>query len=416
MTQRGNLVSVPQPVISSLEPTSTKEPMSANTRNELLKEIQHRRVLGAKAVVVSVSLDLPHGGPSSSVCHSLRAKIIQLGNTPPNTMIAYSAAHVLLITDENKAFAVTQELTRIGEFLVAQHLGSLKFRAFRIPNESYLLFAALEPEAGSEAHLLHISDPSPSERIRDFDTLLDIEQILRDADLTNIIRERPVYAFAKDGQTTLVQRELVVDMSEVARVARTGFHGRAWLFSEVAGLLDRQMLAHFVRERQNDEGKLSINLLVRTVLSDAFADFLRQVSDAAASRLSCELDFHEIQAFPKAAGEAVNRLRDAGLTVVVDAVPIDHLEGAERALPAINGQYKFEWRNSLLLDSEAFNAANYLADKKWRLSDLGVDKCVLLHCHTPRVIENALALGFTHLEGFEVTPYVRRHAILPDEA
>ncbi len=390
--------------------------MSAQTRNELLKEIQHHRVLGGKGIVISVSLDLPHGGPSSSVCHALRAKIIQLGNTPPNTMIAYSSSHVLLITDEKKAPAVTQELTRIGEFMVGQHLGSLKFRAFRIPNESYLLFAALEPEAGTEAHLLHISDPSPSERLRDFDTLLDIEKILRDADLSNIIRERPVYAFTGNGQATVVHRELVVDMSEVARVAKTRFHGRAWLFSEVAGLLDRQMLAHFARERQNDQGKLSINLLVRTVLSDAFSGFLHELSDAAASRLSCELDFHEIHAFPKAAGEAVNRLRDAGLTVVIDAVPIDHLEDAERELPAINGQYKFEWRNSLPLNSESFNAAAYLADKKWRLADLGLDKCVLLHCHTPRVIENALALGFAQLEGFEVTSYVRRHAILPEEA
>ncbi len=99
-----------------------------------------------------------------------------------------------------------------------------------------------------------------------------------------------------------------------------------------------------------------------------------------------------------------------GYTVIVDGIPASALTAGDERLPHISGDYKFDWRNSLPLDAPAFDDAEVKAQVAHELERFGAGNCVLLHCHTPTVIERALAVGFTRIEGFEITKYIESAA------
>lgn len=129
--------------------------------------------------------------------------------------------------------------------------------------------------------------------------------MLRVADMSNLIRERPVYDFSGPGQPRIVQSELVVDMTELGRLARVNLKKKPWLFSEVTRILDYRVLAHLFRDRLQQHEPVSVNLHLQTVLSDKFQGILALNNEPQSPKLSAEFDFAEMQAFPEAAASAV---------------------------------------------------------------------------------------------------------------
>jgi len=381
---------------------------TSDAHNELLKHIGHRRVHGDKGVAIVTTLEVSKIEQKSPTIRAIRTKIAALGTSPPSTAIAFNTSQAVIVTDEKTSHGIVQSLRKIDGFLRGQNFGELSVDVFHVPNDSQRIFTRLGQSADSEGLVLHLDKEGGEERAKDFDHLLDIERMLRTADLSNLIRERPLYDFSDRNNPVIVQNELVVDLPEIGRLARVNLKKRPWLFSEVTRVLDGRIMAYLLGDGLLHRGAISVNQHVRTVLSDKFMDFSERLDFSQIPALSIELDLSEMQAYPEAAATAVRRIRDAGFSVVVDGVPANYLTGGAEKLPTIEGQYKFDWRNSFALNSKSFDAASVCAAPGWRLGKLGIDKCVLLHCHTPTVIENGLALGFTLLEGFEVAAYVKR--------
>jgi hypothetical protein len=384
----------------------------SDAHSELLHHFKHQRAHGRSGVAIVTTLDVSESERTSPAVRAIRTKIAALGTLSQSTAIAFNAAQAVVVTDENTSHEIVQSLIKIDGFLQGQSLGKLTAEVFHIPNDSQRIFATLGKSPKNEGLVLQLSPTVSEAREKDFDHLIDIERMLRAADLSNLTRERPVYDFSDMDNPTIVQSELVVDVSEIGRLASVNIKKRPWLFSEVTRVLDGRMMAHLLRDEMSGRNSISVNQHLKTVLSEQFTNFSDRFTAAPAPSLSIELDLAEMHAFPNDAVSALRRVREADFSVVVDCVPASYLTGDGEKLPAIEGQYKFDWRHSFPMDSKSFDAAEIRSAKGWRLEKLGVDRCVLLHCHTPTVIENALALGFTLLEGFEIASYLKTPRVI----
>jgi len=381
----------------------------SDANNELLHHLKYQRIHGHSGVAIVTVLNVSENERTSPAVRAIRTKIAALGRSPQGTVIAFSTSQAVIVTDEKNSSGILQNLNKIDGFLQGQSLGRLSAEVFHIPNDSQRIFAMLGKNPKTEGLVLQLSQNVSDEREKDFDHLIDVERMLRAADLSNLTRERPLYDFSDLVNPVVVQSELVVDLTEIGRLARVNIKKRPWLFSEVTRVLDGRILAHLLNDERSDRGSISVNQHLKTVLSERFTTFAERFTAMQGPALSIEFDISEMHAFPKDAVSALRRVRDAGFSVVVDGVPASYLKGDAEKLPPIDGQYKFDWRSSSLpLDSKSFDATAVTGAKGWRLEELGTNRCVLLHCHTPTVIENGLALGFTLLEGFEIAQYLKR--------
>ncbi len=379
--------------------------MSHSARQDLLHLIRQKRVVGSRSTVIVAAFDIPAAAQRASAITSLRSRVASSALMGAAAVFPFGPWLFAVATEPKQTVKVQQSLRRIDEFLEVRKLGRLKVEVFNLPNDAHKIFAAIDREGGDQATEPGLDAPDET-RAREVDALLAIERMLRTADISNLIRERPVYDFTDPAAPVLVQNELVVDIAEIARIGKANIRKRPWLLTEVTRLLDYRVIAHILREPTHRTSATSINLHIDTVTSGEFQEFLDRLDAEGAELPSVELDIAEIKAFPDIAAQAVARLSATGCAAVIDGISAGTLVTRSEKLPEIAGCYKFDWRNALPLDAAEFDAPEVAASIAAELDRFGRDNCVLLHCHTPTVIERALAIGFTRLEGFEITKYV----------
>lgn len=378
--------------------------MSLSARNELLQLIRQKRVVASRGTVIIAHFDIPAAHQAISSVTSMRARVASAALMGAAQVMSINPWLFAVAADAKQAAKVHQNFRKIDEFLEIRKLGRLKTEVFTLPDDAHKIFAAIDQHAGEDKPAA--MDAPDENRAREVDALLSVERMLRTADIGNLIRERPVYDFSNPAKPVLVQSELVVDIAEVARIGKVNIRKRPWLLAEVTRLLDSRVIAHILREPGRRGSAASINLHTDTVLSDDFQDFIDRVDTAQDSMPAIELDFAELKAFPATALHAVERLRTTGCRVIIDGIPARALTAGDQRLPHISGGYKFDWRNSLPLDAAVFDEEQVAASIAHELERFGAGNCILLHCHTPAVIERALAVGFTQLEGFEIAKYI----------
>ncbi len=383
--------------------------MSVSARNELLQLIRQKRVVASRGTVIVAHFEIPAAHQATSSVTSMRARVASAALMGAAQVISVNPWLFAVAADAKQAAKVHQNFRKIDEFLEIRKLGRLKTEAYTLPDDAHRIFAAIDRHVGEDTPAAAVEAPDEN-RAREVDALLSVERMLRTADISNLIRERPVYDFSNPAKPVLVQSVLVVDIAEVGRIAKVNIRKRPWLLAEVTRLLDSRVIAHILREPSRRSSTTSINLHTDTVLSDDFQDFVDRLDTGRDSLPTVELDFAELKAFPATGLRAVERLRATGCRVIVDGIPASALTAGAERLPHISGDYKFDWRNSLPLDAPAFDDAEVKAQVAHELERFGAGNCVLLHCHTPTVIERALAVGFTRIEGFEITKYIESAA------
>lgn len=375
-------------------------------RHDLLQFIRQKRVVGSPSTVILAHFQIPVESRTASSVTSLRSRIASSALVGAEAVFPFGPWLFAVTASAKQAVKVQQDFRRIDEFLEIRRLGRLKIETFLLPNDTHKIFAALDRDGGEAVPAIQLNEIPDENRAREVDALLAIERMLRTADISNLIRERPVYDFTNPATPELVRSELVVDIAEIGRIGKANIRKRPWLLTEVTRLLDYRVIAHILREPAHRTGNTSINLHIDTVMSDEFQDFVDRLDAEQAALPSVELDIAEIKAFPDIAARAVARLSATGCATVIDGIPANTLVTRAERLPEIAGCYKFDWRNSIPLDAADFDAAAVGASIAPELDRFGRDNCVLLHCHTPLVIERGLAIGFTRLEGFEITKYI----------
>jgi hypothetical protein len=167
-----------------------------------------------------------------------------------------------------------------------------------------------------------------------------IDEALRRADLSNLMRRQAICAVVGGAQPTPVFHELFISIRDLQHTLLPDVDVLAnrWLFQHLTEILDRRMLA--LLSRTNDtsvSGSVSINLNVSTLLSPDFLTFDSNVKAGQRGTIVLELQKIDIFADLGAFFFARDFCRDRGYRICIDG--ISHL-----SLPYIN-------RNKLGVDT-----------------------------------------------------------------
>jgi hypothetical protein len=278
-------------------------------------------------------------------------------------------------------------LRELAEFLVSHGRGRLAWECFDLPRDgdAFLDFCRALKEDGSPA-------PPPEQdtgAAEDLEDLIGLEDMLANADLSNLVRERAVWSFADPARPRLLERELVTSIPDLSIITGVDVRRTPWLFEQVLAILDRRMMAHILHEPGHQHGRFAINLHAASVLSEEFLAFIRGLPVGDSRNIGVELSHAEWSLHPRDAARALERLGSLAVPVTMDAIPLGALDGLDPP-DGITGLLKIEWDDTLAGDVPGLGA---------RLAALGAERCVLMHCGVEDRFEAGRRHGFVKLEG-----------------
>lgn len=225
---------------------------------------------------------------------------------------------------------------------------------------------------------------------------LTIERNLASADISNLLREQPIVSFANPQQPSILAIEVFTSIRAVQELYGLSLQRNPWLFDRVTEILDRRMLFHLARDRAGSERRLSINLHLSTILSDAFEGFVLDQRFDWRRSLIFELSHMEMIDEPSRYAAALARLEDMGAAVAIDGIPWTSLAHMTEA-PAGIRLLKVEWIEALSgldgADRRSFTDC---------LEKIGPERIVAYHCTDDAAVDAALALGLVNLQGWGV--------------
>ncbi len=282
----------------------------------------------------------------------------------------------------------SQRLRELADFLAGHGHGRLSWQIYELPRdgEAFLDFCRALRDDGAVA-------PPPdadTEAAEDLEDLIDLEDMLATADLSNLVRERAVWSFADPAQPVLLERELLTSVPDLSVVAGIDVRRTPWLFEQVLSILDRRMMSHILQEPGHQHGRFAINLHAASVLSNDFMSFIAGLPVGDSGNFSVELSHTDVMLHPKDTAQALERLASLEIRATLDAIPATAL--ADLAPPTgITGLLKIDWDEAMAGEDIGALAA--------RLAALDPGRCVLMHVDMPARFEAGRRLGFVNLEG-----------------
>ena len=232
---------------------------------------------------------------------------------------------------------------------------------------------------------------------------LAIERNLVAADISNLLREQAIMDLSDPAAPSVLAIEIFTSIQAVQKLYGIPLTRNPWLFDRITEVLDRRMLHHLSRDRAETDRRLSINIHVSTVLSDAFETFLLDQRFDWRHHLIFELSHIEMLDAPDRFAAALRRLTERDATVAVDAVPWTSLPHMAKASPDIRF-IKVEWAPAL---------ATLTGDDRAMLTEtldrIGRHRVILHHCPDEASVQTALSLGIHLMQGWGVDA----HASVP---
>lgn len=150
-----------------------------------------------------------------------------------------------------------------------------------------------------------------------------LEQFLRQADLSSLMRRQSICAMAPQAAPKPVFKELFISIGDLARTVLPDVNLAAnrWLFQHLTQTLDRRMLKILSRGDDSDLlASFSINLNVETLLSPEFLQFDSSLRMGSRGTIVIELQLLDIFADINAFIFARDFVREKGYRICLDGV------------------------------------------------------------------------------------------------
>ncbi len=184
---------------------------------------------------------------------------------------------------------------------------------FELPQDGALLLDQVRAEQPA------LPPPDPAQPALDAATLVALEAVLAQADLTRFVRRRPVWRIGRH-EPALAWEKRTLSIAELADAVAPGRDLKAdpWLFRRLTRTLDRRMLALL-----NSPGELvaaqpfSLDLNVASILGVEFLRFDAALHPALRGRLLIELTPADIIADPGAFAFARGFVRTRGYRLLL---------------------------------------------------------------------------------------------------
>ncbi len=227
--------------------------------------------------------------------------------------------------------------------------------------------------------------------------LARVETALASADLSSHIRRQPICALVGKASPDPVFTEVFVSIGDLraALIPHVELASNPWLFQHMTQTLDRRVLAMLTRrdDRTLSEG-FSINLNVRTILSDDFLRFDDSLSPGSHGTVVLELRSEDIFADLNAFFFARDFVRQRGYRVCIDGL-------TWRTLPFIDATrlgvdlVKLAWSDDLPRVLEREEGALVRA----AIESGAHGRAILARCDDEKAIEFGQEVGITLFQG-----------------
>lgn len=297
--------------------------------------------------------------------------------------------HLLVMVGGDEAMAERrQTVAAVGRVLSQHGRGQIHARLFDLAAGTGPLAAHLRERAqmqGSPDRVEHLEKPTELARF------MAIERSLHGVDLSALLRQYPIWRAAPEegGEPQAMAIEYTVALPDVERLFDVQILDNPMLMAQVTELLDRRMLYHLLRDRDQHPVPIAVKLHATTVIGDEFARIASELPVRWRGNLIIELPWLEWKLVPALVTNAAAILRRQGLLSALDHVSPAAL--AADALPAVD---------FFRVPHSDGSDAPFAADQATAgLQKHGADRCILSRCHTAEAVEQGRAAGFLLFEG-----------------
>lgn len=225
-----------------------------------------------------------------------------------------------------------------------------------------------------------------------------LENFLRRADLSNLMRRQPVCAITPGNMNPQpVFRELYISIADLQQSVLPEFDlaSNLWLFQHLTQTLDSRMLSMLVR---NDDTSIassfSINLNVGTILSPPFLNFDSSLKAIARGTVVIELQKIDIFGDMGAYMFARDFMRERGYRICLDGLNHLTLQFIDRERLGLD-LLKLIWSPDMADDL----SGSRTTELKEHIDRCGRARIILTRCDSDEAIRFGQSLGITMYQG-----------------
>lgn len=244
---------------------------------------------------------------------------------------------------------------------------------------------AAEPAARAPMHVV-----SPQQ-------ITEIERAIKNANLANLLRRQSACVVAPGLPPSPVFHELFFSTTDLAQLITPGYDltSNKWLFQHLTSLFDQRMLSLLMdRAYRGTLRNASMNLTLKTILTQEFLDFDTETNVKDRGSLAIELPFVEVTGEPGEFFFAQKLLHGLGYKIILDCVRHEALPLIDRELLGID-MVKVIWETGL-----EDHAGGSWGDKlRAAIQRIGRERVCFCRVDAPEAIETGRKLGVSLFQG-----------------
>ncbi len=227
-------------------------------------------------------------------------------------------------------------------------------------------------------------------------SLVGIERDLRNVDLRPALRRQAVCAAIPEMMVRRVFDEVYINIAHLRETMRLDVDllSNRWLFKYLTELLDMRMLAIMTEKPDDIEFPLSLNLNVKTLMSDEFAAFDASIKPASKVSIVIELQvsdvFEDMQAFMMAR----NNVQKLGYRICLDG--LTNLSFAQIKRETLGFDLvKLQWNADITSNIDSTENR----DIAKLIKACGANRVILTRCDNKQAVDYGQALGVSLFQG-----------------
>ena len=227
-------------------------------------------------------------------------------------------------------------------------------------------------------------------------SLANIERDLSNANITNVIRRQPVCAAIPDMMVRRVFDELYVNIAHLRQVLHVDMDllSNRSLFKYLTELLDHRMLAMIKHDPARYlELPISLNLNIRTLLSDAFLEFDESVKPSVKVSIVVEIQASDVFDDMRAFVLARDQLQKLGYRVCLDGLSELSFLQIDREKLGFD-LVKLQWNADM--PGEQTPQSRKIAEA---VRVCGANRIILTRCDNRKAVDYGQAMGVSLFQG-----------------
>jgi EAL domain-containing protein (putative c-di-GMP-specific phosphodiesterase class I) len=242
-----------------------------------------------------------------------------------------------------------------------------------------------------------IASTATNMRFLNATSLAHMERDLTNADLTTVIRRQPVCAAIPDMMVRRVFDELYINITHLRQMMRVeaDLLSNRWLFKYLTELLDYRVL-HMIQHNPSRymELPISLNLNVKTLMSDEFLEFDASIKPSIKVSVVVELQISDVFDDMRAFIMARNAVQKLGYRVCLDGLSDLSFTQVDREKLGFD-LVKLQWNADIPSDLQT-RENKKIADM---IKLCGPNRVILNRCDNRKAVDYGQALGISLFQG-----------------